>query len=174
MNDLYTGIQFARAVQHHLKLDGAQVAAAMTMDTGPDDVLAVNLTVLLGPDDLVAIGNLLQGDAPLNKAEQYEAVHVYQADGARHTTKVPVEPAKTNIGELTVKLDTSLVRDAIREMLEPGAMYLPAAAVRSLQKHGYFGLDPLIALGAVVAGQAADGGSWFVDGKPFPSDNVAK
>lgn len=159
MNDLYTGIQFARAVQQHLKLDGAQVAAAMTMDTGPDDVLAVNLTVLLGPDDLVAIGNLMQGDAPLNKAEQYEAVHVYQVDGARHTTKVPVEPAKTSIGELTVKLDASLVRDAIREMLEPGAMYLPASAVEKLKRFGYVNVDKMVEFGGVAAEQAADGNS---------------
>ena len=62
-------------------------------------------------------------------------------------------PPKTSIGEFTVKLDASLVQDAIREMLEPGAMYLPASAVEWLA----LGVrERLVEFGGVVAEQAAD------------------
>lgn len=60
-------------------------------------------------------------------------------------------PAKTSIGELTVKLDTSLVRDAIREMLEPGAMYLPHAAVEELCLVFETNYDFLTTIGGIVA-----------------------
>lgn len=62
--------------------------------------------------------------------------------------------AKTSIGELTVKLDTSLVQDAIREMLEPGAMYLPKAAVLKLYSHFDIDVD-LTSFGAIAASEAS-------------------
>ena len=63
MRDLYLGIEFAKAVQRHFKLEGHEVKADMPVSTGRDEAFAVTMTVMLQPDDLVAIGNLMQGDA---------------------------------------------------------------------------------------------------------------
>lgn len=60
-------------------------------------------------------------------------------------------PAKTSIGEFTVKLDTSMVQDTIREMLEPGGMYLPPAVVTKWAAYGMATAEEVVDFGAIVA-----------------------
>ena len=77
-----------------------------------------------------------------------------QAVAERVTSEAP---PKTSIGEFTVKLDTSLVHDTIREMLEPGAMYLPASAVEKLKRFGYINEAKLVEFGGITAKKPDEG-----------------
>ena len=198
MDSFHTQREYGAAVEAHYGLKNVTKVSMPTNEH--DEPLVMHISMLVSKEDIKGIAARFAGDVPAETPDRNRIVLLssayataHQMMGAKvHEDKHAVEvrysnlsrdqlvrtppvwreaPPKTSIGEFTVKLDASLVQDAIREMLEPGAMYLPASAVEWLARGVR---ERLVELGGVAADQAADGGSWFVDGKPFPSDNVAK
>lgn len=118
MKDFHIQREYGAAVEAHYGLKNVTKVSMPTNEH--DEPLVVHISMLVSKEDIKGIAARFAGEVP----------------------------AKTSIGEFTVKLDTSLVHDTIREMLEPGAMYLPASAVEWLA----LGVrERLVELGAAVA-----------------------
>lgn len=120
MKDSHPQREYGAAVEAHY---GLKNVAKVSMPTNEhDDPLVMHISMLVSKEDIKGIAARFAGEVP----------------------------AKTSIGELTVKLDTSLVQGAIREMLEPGAMYLPPALANSMKAHEGARYAALIDAGAIV------------------------
>ena len=165
MDDVYTQREYGAAVEAHYGLKNVTKVSMPTNEH--DEPLVLHISMLVSKEDIKGIAARFAGEVPAKTTaakeldilvEEFINIPVLNPGRTRVDVMAEIQavaervtseaPPKTSIGELTVKLDTSLVQDAIREMLEPGAMYLPASAVEWLA----LGVrERLVELGGVIS-----------------------